>query len=373
MELNRGAGTRVFAGLLAVLFLTSCTDSNPPGDSSSGSASAYVAPGNEASRLRTVRLSGTLEAVRSNRVVVPQLTGPSIRMTLTRLVPNGSRVEAGDIVAQFDPLEQLTDARESAANFEDLSYQVRQKEAENRANVERRRSELEQAKADLAKALLEVSKAEILSRVDAEQNALRAEKARAQVESLKRTQPEEALADQAALRVLELQRDRNGAAFDRAQANLERLDVRAPLGGLVALATRYSNGNMVRPQEGDQMTRNNALMSIFDPGEMLVRTSVAEPDGALLRPGLEATVYVDAYPDLALDARFVTASPVAAPALSSPVKTFMAIFRLEDTDPRLMPDLSAAVVFEARETDQTHTEESRANEPETEDVGRDDS
>lgn len=304
----------------------------------------------DTSRLRTVRLSGVLEAVRSTRVVVPQVTGPAFVMTLTRLVENGATVEQGDVIAEFDALEQLDQARESAARYEDLSYQVRQREADNVANAEQRRSALAQAEADLEKALLEVSKASVLSEREATQNELRAAKARAQVESLARTHPDAEAADLAALRILELQRDRQRAAYERAQENLERLRVRAPLSGMVAHSTRYSNGSMVRPQEGDRMTRNNALLSIFDPGEMLVRVSVAEPDGALLHPGLKATVYVDAYPDLEIDAHFVSASPVAAaPLLSNGVKSFRAVFRLDERDPRLMPDLSAAVVFEVED------------------------
>ena len=55
------------------------------------------------------------------------------------------------------------------------------------------------------------------------------------------------------------------SAFERAEANLERLRLRAAIGGMVAHATRYSNGAMIRPQEGDQMRRNNSLLSIFDP------------------------------------------------------------------------------------------------------------
>jgi len=324
--------------------LTACSGwSTPP------PAASAAAPAREATtRPRTVRLSGTLEAVRSTRVSVPQVIGPASRMTLTRLVPNGARVGKGDVVAQFDPIEQLDQARESAARYEDLDFQVRQRQADNAANVERRRSEREQAEAELAKARLDVSKAPVLSETDAAQNTIRAATSETRLESLRRTHPHEERADQAALRILELQRDRQRAAYDRAQANLEKLRVRAPLGGMVAHATFYNNGSMVRPQEGDQMYRNNTLMSIFDPGEMLVRVSVAEPDGALLHPGLEATAFVDAYPDMALPARFVTASPVAAAAgLGRGIKTFMAVFRLERADPRLMPDLSAAVVIEA--------------------------
>jgi hypothetical protein len=39
---------------------------------------------------------------------------------------------------------------------------------------------------------------------------------------------------------------------------------------------------------------------------------------------------------------------MASSALGSPVKTFSAVFKLDKTDRRLMPDLSAAVVLEAR-------------------------
>jgi len=278
-------------------------------------------------------------------------------MTLTRIVRNGAMVAKGDIVAEFDPLEQLDQARQSAAKFDDMSHQVRQREADNAANVERRRLERQQAEADLGKARLDVSKAPVLGTIEAEQNKIRLAKVEARLVSLEKTQPQEERADRAALRILELQRDRQKAGQERARANLEKLRVKAPLAGMVALSTFYNNGSLVRPQAGDQLYRNNTLLSIFDPGEMLVRVNVAEPDGALLKPGLNAKVYVDAYPDMALGARFVTASPVAASAaLGRGVKTFTAVFRLEQTDPRLMPDLSAAVVFDVHENAPAPTE-----------------
>ena len=337
---------RPFLVLLCAAVLASCAALDAPGENpeETDSRTAVTSQINVAGS-RTVRLSGTLEAVRSTHVVVPQLTGPSRRLTLTRVISNGERVEADQIVAEFDPVDQIDQARISAALYEDLSYQVLQKEADNAANVEKRRSALGEAEASLEKAILEVSRAEILARLDAEQNEIRADKARAQVESLTRKQVDEEQVDQTALRLLELRRDRQRDAFERAEANLDRLQVRTPIAGMVALSTRYRNGATIRPQEGDQMNRNNALMNIFDRSEMVVRTSVAEPDGALLHPGMEATIYVDAYPDLALRASFVAASPVAVTGLGLPIKSFSALFRLEESDPRLMPDLSAAVVF----------------------------
>ena len=70
-------------------------------------------------------------------------------------------------------------------------------------------------------------------------------------------------------------------------------------------------------------------------------------NGAVLQPGAVAMVHLDAYPDAVFRARFHSASPVATTALGSPIKHFVARFRLEEIDPRLLPDLSAAVIIKA--------------------------
>jgi biotin carboxyl carrier protein len=332
----------------AMLLLVSCAQT--PVESAAPPASAPVPlpvkADATASNVREARLSGIIEAVRSSRVGVPQLSGQNNRMTLTRIIANGVRVEEGDVIAEFDALEQVDAARTARAKQEDLDHQIQQKAAQNRADAEKRRSDLQQADAILRKALLEVSKAEILPEIDKQQNRIRAEIAAKHLESLKVSQAQRDTIDASGLTVLELQANRQKMALDRAQTNITNLQLRAPLAGMVAHSVIYRNGSMTHVQEGDQLYRGNALVSIFDPSEMLVRCSVAEPDRVELRPGARATVYVDAYPDLALPAHFESASPIATTALGSPIKTFTALFRLDRIDPRLMPDLSAAVVIE---------------------------
>jgi hypothetical protein len=83
---------------------------------------------------------------------------------------------------------------------------------------------------------------------------------------------------------------------------------------------------------------------------MAVRCAVGEPDGVALHPGSHATIYLDAYPDISLPAHVEFVSPVAASALGSPIKTFTALIKLDHSDPRIMPDLSAAVVVESGES-----------------------
>ncbi len=299
----------------------------------------------KAAQAREIRLTGMVEALRSVRITVPGITGQTNRLTLTRLIPNGSVVQEGDVIAEFDPLEQMEAARTARAKFDDLSHQVDQKAAQNRADAEKRRSDLRQAEADQGKAELELAKAPILAEIAKQQNQIHADVATEHVASLKKSSAFHDQADAAALRILELQRDRQKVALDRAESNMEIMQLKAPISGMVAHSVQYRSGSITHAQEGDQLYRGNGLVSIFDPTEMRVNCSVGEPDRALLHPGLRATVYLDAYPDVALPAHFESASPIATTALGTSIKTFTALFKLEEIDPRLVPDLSAAVVL----------------------------
>ena len=153
-------------------------------------------------------------------------------------------------------------------------------------------------------------------------------------------------AEAAALRILELQRDRQKVALERAKANAEKLVIKAPLGGMVALENIWKGGTMGHPLEGDQLYPGQSLMKIFDPSQMTVDAQVSEPDGASLASRMKAKVELDAYPGPTFDAVFESVSPVATTALGSPVKQFRARFRLTSIDPRILPDLSAAVVVQ---------------------------
>ncbi len=293
-----------------------------------------------------IRLTGTIQAVHSVTVQVPRIQGQGGNLTLTRLVQNGAVVKEGDVLAEFDRSNELKLAREAQSKFDDLSHQVEQKQAEQRSNAEKRSSELLQAQADLKKAELELRKSPILSEIDQQKHEAEAEDAREHVNSLQRSDHFHELAEAAELRILELQRDRQKLAVERQQTNASKLSLRAPIQGMVALENVYRNNSLGHAQEGDQLWPGSPLMRLFDPSKMAVELSVDEPDGAVLKPGTKAVVHLDAFPDLTFTAHFDSASPVAAAALGSSVKTFTARFVLDQSDPHLLPDLSAALDIE---------------------------
>src|SRR6185369_5146450 len=175
------------------------------------------------------------------------------------------------------------------AKFDDLGHQVEQKQAQIRSDQEYRTTQLKQAEADLAKSLMELQKGPILPEIERLKDEVRVEIAPKHVESIKRSNLIHDKADTAALRILELQRDRQKVALDRSRTNLSKLELRSTLAGMVAHQNIYRQNSQGHAQEGDQLYRGQALVSIFDPSEMLVRCAVGEPDGAQLQPGVRAT------------------------------------------------------------------------------------
>src|SRR5687768_16944170 len=102
--------------LLAALGVSGCTGRAVQVEAKDTSAAPSIAAG-----ARQIRATGTIQAVKAFTVIVPQLSGQNSRVTLVQLVPNGTRVKAGDLLAEFDRTQQIDAAREARAKFEDLS------------------------------------------------------------------------------------------------------------------------------------------------------------------------------------------------------------------------------------------------------------
>jgi hypothetical protein len=296
---------------------------------------------------RIVRATGTVQAVRSFTLRVPQLTetasGGRSQLTLTALVPNGTAAKKGDVLAEFDQTARLDELRDARARLNELEYQREEKRAQVDSDSAKRQMTIREAETELGKAELQLQKGPVLADLDRQKNEVKAESARQRLAALGRAHQHWLKSEAAAVRVLELKCGRQKLVVDRLQMNLEKLSIRAPHDGMIAYENVWRQGSMGPPQVGDQMWPNQPVLRIFDPNEMIIDTQVNESDAAVLGTLAGATVYLDAYPSARFQARLLNASPVATAGLESPVRSFTARFRIEQSDARLLPDLSASL------------------------------
>jgi HlyD family secretion protein len=343
---------RCFAGLVVLATVAggaSCTSAA----SSTPSESSDIVRITRRAFTRTVRVTGLVEAVRSSTLIVPRLQGPgSGLLVVTKLASGGTFVRKGDIVVEFDPQAQERVAFDRRAEYEDFAAKLSGKEAEHAASRTSDESALTQAKNAVERARLEMLKNEMLGAILVEKNEQTLAEAEATLEMLQRTFDTKRRAERAERGALEIQRDRAREAMEHAQQNIAAMTMRAPQDGLIVLKTVWKNGQVGEVQEGEETRPGLPLLDIVDPTRMQVRARVNQADTPLLRPGQHATVELDAYPGKQFAAKVASIAPAGVTSVLSPrVRTFGALFVIEDTDGTLLPDLTAAVDVELERQD----------------------
>jgi HlyD family secretion protein len=335
--------------LIGALAIVRAVRANGPDDHARpGTASFTVKRGAFTS---TLRMTGLVESIRFHNVAAPRLvgtTGPgSNTLIITKLTPSGTRVETGQVLVEFDRQNQVKAAVDKRTEHRDLEEQIRKTRAEHEQARAKDETELAVAANAVEHAQLEMKKNEYLGRIDQEKNEQRLEEAQAKQKELKATFELKRRAEQAQLRILEIQRDRAYKAMTSAEDNAARMVVKSPIPGMVVLRMVWRPAQQVEIQEGEEARPGMPIMQVVDPEAMLVRVKVNQADVHLLRVGQPARISLDAYPELQFQGRVEQVAPVGTTSmLTSRVRNFVAIVSVQGSHPKLVPDLSAAVDVE---------------------------
>ena len=237
--------------------------------------------------------------------------------------------------------------RDRQADYLDFLDKIKKQQADNAIELGKDQTALQAADDEYQKAKLEMKKNEVVSRIDADRNRLTLEQDEATLKQLRQTFDLKERARQAQLKDLEIQRDKAHGQMLYAQTNSQRMVIHSPLGGLVVLSPIWKGSSLGDPQEGDEVWPGLPFMQVVDPSAMQVAASVNQVDFPYLRLGQRVEVRLDAYPDLVLGGSIEHLAAIANTSLlSQVVHNFNATFAIQGTDPRLLPDLSAAVDVE---------------------------
>ena len=332
-------GIAVAIVVLLPIILALVTRTRPTGPGNQAAQSDPIAPG------QVLRLKGTTEAVQARAILAPLLAGQSVpTLTIVHLTAAGTRVKQGDLLVEFDRQAQMRDFVDKQADYAKLVDQVLGEQAKENAARAKDETELKTAEDNLRKAEFEMQKTEIVSRIDAEKNQENLDEAKATYDQLRETFDLKRKAAQAAIRILEIQRDRTQQTMLHAQANADLMQIRSPLEGVVVLNTIWKQGTMGEVQEGDQIRPGVPFMQVVNPATMQVRVRANQQDFPSLQIGQTAKVRLDAYPDLVFPAKLDQLAPIGEGGdFSNKLRSFVVIVSITGNDPKLMPDLSAAV------------------------------
>jgi HlyD family secretion protein len=307
--------------------------------------SARPAPDAEVTPGGAFRLHGTVEPIRSRLFTVPRLTGSGNGpLVIVHLAKAGTVVHAGDLLIEFDRAVQIKTAHDREAEYRDLVEQINKKKADQMMARAADQTAMVEAKNAVRSAELDLLDKDLVAQIVAERNALALEEAKQKIAELQHTFDLKRLVEAADLKILEISRDRSFNAWKHAEGNAEHMRIVAPIPGLVVLKVSWKSGTMAEVVEGDEVNSGQPLMEVVDPSAMRVRARVNQADVTHVRVGQTAQITLNSYPSRTFPGRLEQLSPIGTPSnMSDRVRTFVALFSIDGTDPHLLPDLAAAI------------------------------
>lgn len=293
--------------------------------------------------VRSVRLSGTVEAVEATTITAPRLAGQnSNTLVITDLVRAGQAVRPGDLLVEFDRQEQIRNSLDRQAELNGLEQQILKRQAQEDAARSADDSVMMQAGSAASRAQLEMLKNEMLPKIRVEKNTLALEEAQARLKALRQTYDLKRQAAQADIKVLEIRRDRSLNAMRQAASNADRMQIKSPISGIAVIKSTWKGSSMSELQEGDEVRPGVPVVDVVNPATMRVRARVNQADVRELKNGQAVRVGLDAYPELAFTGSVDQISPIGVQSSLSPkVRNYIVLISVKGAHPNLMPDLTA--------------------------------
>jgi HlyD family secretion protein len=299
------SGSRKISWVLGVLFgvgLLAMTGAARWASRTSESGDLPVARVKRGDLAPNIYATGELRATRSTMLGAPQIGGGSLQ--ITHLLRTGARVKKDDIVIEFDPSEQQFKLEQNRSELNQADQEILKAKADAAVQAATDKVALMKAGFDVRRAELEVGKNELVSAIDAKKNELALGQARRALAQLEQDTTSHKVSGHATVGLAEEKRHKAKLAMDQAQQNIEKMKVRAPMDGVVAIERNmdssggFFGGGMSVPdyREGDQTNPGANIARVLDPADMEVSTKLNERDRSNVKVGQAAAIELDALP-----------------------------------------------------------------------------
>jgi multidrug efflux pump subunit AcrA (membrane-fusion protein) len=322
------------------------------GNSSSDSTNIFVKPKTGPFQV-TITTNGELQAKNSTEITGPAAGMRSIRafnVKIAKLVPEGTRVKKGDVVAVLDR-SQISD------NLQDAQQELKQ-----------RKTDLNDAKLDTAKTLSQARNSVLSSKFDVQQAKIAVKQSqyespatqkkvqydldKAKREYEQQKQSLKLASVQAESKIQNLRRKVQDE--DKKIKNLKKVSdkftIHAPQNGMVIYARNRRDGTKIK--EGDQVSFFNPVVAkLPDFSVMQSVTYVSEVDIQKVHTGQKADISLDAYPDKHLTGDVTQVANIGEQRPNSSTKVFQVTIQINQSDSSLRPAMTTQNIIHTNYVD----------------------
>ena len=309
----------------------------------SGPASLPTAPARKGEFLVVARCRGELRARISKQITAP-VNVPELRIVW--LAPAGEPVKEGDPVIRFDPSSAKQQMQEKQAALQQAQATLDQAAAEARIISEQDKVEYSDAQYQVERARMEVSKQEIVSRLQGEESRIDLSIAEKKLSVQQAALELHAASSKAKISSLTRVRDQARTELDITQYRLSQMEVKAPLSGVVFYLPNFSQGwvNAKPFKVGDQAWPGGAIAEIPDVTTIEMEGKLEEIDRGRISAGKDVIVRLDALPEASIPAKLANISLLTQQNWEwPPSRNFRGYAQILKPDNRLRPGMNGSM------------------------------
>lgn len=291
---------------------------------------------------------GELVAERSVLVNAP-LNVPNLQLIWT--AAPGAPVKKDDVILKFDVSGANRQLQEKEAALKQADAGLDQAVSNARIAEEQDKLELASLGHAVKRAELEVSKQEIVSKLQAEQSRIDLDLARSkltvQQASLEFNRAS-AASKVASLRAVS---DKSGAEVDISKRRISRMEVKSPSDGILSFLMNYSQGWMnAKPfKVGDNVWPGSSVAEIPDLQSLRFKGKLEEIERARVQSKQKVLIHLDPFPETPFRGDVTSITPLTEQNFEwPPSRSFRAYASFDSIDARLRPGMNgrADVVVE---------------------------
>ncbi|HYP06077.1 MAG TPA: HlyD family efflux transporter periplasmic adaptor subunit [Bryobacteraceae bacterium] len=289
--------------------------------------------------LVTVTCRGELVAEESVQVIAPNVPN----LTIVWMAPPNSNVKQGDPVVRFDASGAKRQLSEKEAALAQAIASLDQAKAEAKIGAEADNLEIASMKQAVELAKIEVSKAEIVSALQTEDNritlSLTEEKLRVKQAAARLN----AASAQSKISSSQSQLSKAQAEVDLIRDRVSRTELRAPGDGVISYLMNNSQGWMnAKPfKVGDNVWPGSAVAEIPRMDSMRLKGKAEEIDRGRMKAGQDVRVILDPFPEKTFIGKLDRISPLTEQSWEwPPTRSFRAFASLGEPDARLRPQMN---------------------------------
>jgi HlyD family secretion protein len=318
--------------------------------SATGPPQAEVQRGDLQLRIAT---TGLLKSAHTYPITAPPVGGAMLQ--ILHLPRTGTPVRKDEMILEFDVSQQRYNLEQNRNELAQAEQEILKATADAEIQTAQDNTNLLKARFAVRKAVLDVSKNEILSEIDGKKNLLALEEARRALAQLETDVKSHAASNRAGLLVSREKQNKAKLAMKQALENIENMKVKAPASGILVLhgndsATGgmfFSGMTLPDYQVGDQVGPGTTVADVVDVGEMEIEAQVHEIERPMLKPGMVAEVRVDAIPGETFPGKVSDVTGAVSQEFwrASPYSKFGVTIRLDRPDARLRPGFTANLVL----------------------------